>query len=532
MTPGRRRFLGAAGGLLGAAAGLRPRGAWAQRNSTLRFVPYTDLALLDPIYSTNFATRNHALLVFETLYGLDAQFRPQPQMLAGATVEPDGLTWTLVLRDGLTFHDGARVLARDAVASLRRWGARDSFGSALFAATAELSAPDDRTIRFRLTRPFPLLPDALAKVSSYVPVIMPERLATQPGNVQVTEMVGSGPYRFVAEERVPGARVVYRRNGRYVPRDGGAASFLAGPKVAHFDRIEWQTIPDNATAIAALIAGEVDWIEQPNIDLLPLLRRDANVRVDVVETAGLIGQLRLNHLQPPFDKPAVCRAVLGAVDQTAMMDAVTGNDPEIRREPVGIFTPGSPSASDAGMEALLGKRDLAASRRALEAAGYAGETVRLLAGTDVPRTNAVCEVARETLRAIGMTVDYVATDFGTVVQRILSDKPVSAGGWSCYGVYSGGLDTYSPASHLAIRGIGHAGVPGWLSDPALETLRDSWFAAADEAARREAARAIQAEALKAGAYVPCLFYTPPTAYRRDLVDVARGLPVFTGVRRG
>ena len=214
-----------------------------------------------------------------------------------------------------------------------------------------------------------------------------------------------------------------------------------------------------------------------------------------------------------------------------MMDAVTGSDAGIQRASVGIFTPNSPSASDAGMDVLLGKRDLAASKRALAAAGYAGETVRLLAGTDVAKTNAICEVMHDTFRALGMNVDYVSTDYGTVVQRVVSDKPLSAGGWSCYGTWSGGLDTFSPASHLFIRGIGRAGAPSWLTDPSLEAIREDWFAQSDDAGRQEKAKAIQAEALKVGAYIPCLFYTPPTAYRRNLTDISRGLPVFTGVRR-
>ena len=106
------------------------------------------------------------------------------------------------------FHDGTKVLARDCVASIRRWGARDGFGQALLAATDEISAPDDRTIRFRLKYPFPLLPDALAKTPPSMCPIMPERLASTDPYKQVSEMVGSGPYRYKPDERVPGSRVV------------------------------------------------------------------------------------------------------------------------------------------------------------------------------------------------------------------------------------------------------------------------------------------------------------------------------------
>ncbi len=141
----------------------------AQSATTLKFVPYADLALLDPLVSA-FVTRNHVMMVFDTLFALDEHGVPQLQMLASATTENEGKLWRLTLRDGLSFHDGTRVLARDVVASLQRWQTVDSFGQALFAATDELSAPSDKIVQFRLKKPFPLLPNALAKPTNLVAV--------------------------------------------------------------------------------------------------------------------------------------------------------------------------------------------------------------------------------------------------------------------------------------------------------------------------------------------------------------------------
>ena len=521
----RRTFAAAALATLAAPALTRAASA-----TTLRFAPYADLALLDPIITTNYVTRCHAQAVFDTLYALDDQLRPQPQMVEGHTVEEDGLTWLLTLRPGLVFHDGTPVLARDVVASLNRWAPRDSFGSALWERLNDITAPSDRVVQIRLKRPFPRLPEALGKPTSFVPVIMPERLANTPRTQAVTEMVGSGPYRFVADERVPGSRNVYQRFDRYQPRQE-QASFCAGGRVAQFERIEWVTLPDGGTAAAALRNGEIDWWEQPNVDLVPLLARDRGVRVDVVETQGLIGQMRMNHLHPPFDNPAICHALLGAIDQAAFMDAIAGDDPIIRREPHGIFTSGTPMASNAGMDVLTRPRNLEASRRALAAAGYKGERIVLLAGTDVPRINAACLVMADLLRKLGMNLDYVATDWGTTNQRILSQKPIDQGGWSMFGIFSGGLDHASPAYHLATRGNGTAGVPSWLTDAPLEAMRTEWLDAAPNAQPGIAAR-IQARALEVGAYLPLGRYFQPTAYRRDLVGILPGLPLFTNVRRG
>ena len=264
----RRTFLASTAVALAAPAIARGEGS-----QVLTFVPQADLAVLDPIWTTTYQTRDHGFLVFDTLFGLDSQFRPQPQMAEGAVSEDDGKTWRITLRPGLMFHDGTKVLARDCVASIKRWGARDGFGQALIAATDEIAASDDKTIRFRLKYPFPLLPDALAKTPPSICPIMPERLAVTDPYKQVTEMVGSGPYRYKADERVAGSRVVYERNTNYVPRPNGTPDGTAGPKIAYIDRIEWHIIPDPGTVAAALQNGEIDWWLVPQADLLPLLRK-------------------------------------------------------------------------------------------------------------------------------------------------------------------------------------------------------------------------------------------------------------------
>ncbi len=242
----------------GTAALAAPHVARSQATRTLKFVPQIDVPLLDPVVTSAYISRNHGFVVFDTLFGQDGAFKAQPQMVDGFTTEPDGRTWRLTLRDGLRFHDGTPVLARDCVASVNRWGKRDAFGQALMAAIDELSAADDKTLVFRLKRPFPLLPDALGKVAGVMCAIMPERLADTDPYTPITEMVGSGPFRYVAAERVPGALSVYTRFEGYVPRPGGTPSWTAGPKIAHLDRIEWGAIPDPATAMAALHQGQVD----------------------------------------------------------------------------------------------------------------------------------------------------------------------------------------------------------------------------------------------------------------------------------
>ena len=520
----RRTLLGAAL----AAPLARPALARAEASTTLKFIPYADLALLDPAVSA-FVTRNHVMMVFDTLFAMDEAGRMQPQMLSGHATEADGLTWTLTLRPGLKFHDGTPVLARDAVASIRRWQVNDAFGQALAAATDELTAPDDKTIKFRLKRRFHLLPEALGHPTNTMAAIMPERLAQTPASVRLTEMVGSGPFRYVANERVAGARNVYARFDGYVPRQG-TPSFCAGPRIAHFDRIEWLTTPDPGTQVAALQAGEVDWVEQPLMDLVPSLKEGGGIQVVVMETKGLIGFLRFNQLYPPFDNPAVRRAVLKAVNQSEFMQAVVGSAAPYDAQ-TGLFTPGTPLANDAGMEALSGKHGIAEIKQDLAKAGYDNERIVYLVPSDVPRINAIAEVGADMLRQIGMNVDQVTTDWGTTVQRSVKRDPPGQGGWSMFSAFSGGYDMANPGSHQLMRGNGAGAYNGWPEMPKMEALRDEWLQTEPMPAQQALARRMQGEALQEVPYLPLGSYYQPCAMKSGLTGLQKGLILFTGVRR-
>ncbi|HET6306496.1 MAG TPA: ABC transporter substrate-binding protein [Rhodopila sp.] len=524
--PTRRRILQAAATLA------LPSVARGQGAQVLTVVPQADLAVLDPVWTTSYQTRDHGFLVFDTLFGVDGQFRPSPQMAAGAVSEADGKTWRITLRDGLAFHDGSKVLARDVAASVRRWGARDAFGQSLLAVCDEIGVADDRTIVFRLKRKFPLLPDALAKASPNMCPIMPERLAATDPFTPVAEMVGSGPYRYKADERVAGDRVVYERNAAYVPRPDGTSDGTAGPKVAHFDRVVWRIMPDPATVAAALQKQEVDWWLSPDSDLLPLLRRQPNITVDSISPTGIIATLRFNQLHPPFDNPAIRRAIVAAVTQADYMIGMVGTDPALWRNQVGYFCPDTPMASSAGMAALTGPRDLDAARKALSDAGYNGETAVVLMPTDIASARALAEITVDLLHKLGVAVEARAMDWASLVQVRVKTDPVGQGGWSIYHTSWAGLDMINPAGHIFLRGNGRAAAPGWPTSAKIEALRDAWFAAPDLAAQQSIAGQLQLQAFADVPYIPLGQYFAPAAYLSSLSGVLKGNPVFWNVRRG
>ncbi|QCI65325.1 ABC transporter substrate-binding protein [Phreatobacter stygius] len=522
------------GGAVCAALGSRlasPAIAQAQAARTLRFVPQADAAILDPMITTGLVNRNHGFLVFDTLYGVDEQLRPQPQMVAGHTVDNDGKTWVMTLREGLKFHDNEPVRARDVVASLRRWASRDAFGNSLFTVVDELSAPDDRTVRWRLKSPFPMLPEALGKVGAIIAFIMPERLALTDSNLPVKELIGSGPFRFQADQHVPGSRIVYSRFDNYVPRPEGTTSLLAGPKQVHFDRVEWQILPDAATAAAALQRGEIDWWDQPIMDLLPPLKRNNALKVELLDPIGNVGVLRFNHTQAPFDNPAIRRAVLSAISQSDFMSAIAGDDKSLWRDGIGFFPPGSNMASDAGMSALTGPRDLAAATRAIKEAGYKGEKVMLIAPGDFPVIGAMSEVTADLFRKIGINVDYAVMDWGSMLRRMANRETPDKGGYNAFCTYSAGVTQLNPSAHNFLRGSGDKATFGWSSSPKLEELRDAWFVAPDAEAQRKIGTEMQRQAFVDVPYVPLGVFYQPTAYKKELSGILKGLPLFWNVRR-
>src|ERR1700722_3456576 len=228
----RRPFLAGAAtaAMLGAATRLGHAAVQTPPSRVLRYVPQADLTVIDPVMTTTYITRYHATMVWDQLYGTDSNLQLRPQMVAGHTVEDDGRLWTFTLRDGLRFHDGQPVRGRDCVASIKRWAVRDPMGQALLARLAEMTPPDDRRFTIRLTRPFNLILNFLAKIGPPALLVMPERLATTDPFQSIKEIVGSGPFRFVANERVVGSKVVYTRNQDYVPQPVGTPDWLAGPK--------------------------------------------------------------------------------------------------------------------------------------------------------------------------------------------------------------------------------------------------------------------------------------------------------------
>jgi peptide/nickel transport system substrate-binding protein len=495
----------------------------------LRLVPHADVANFDPIWNSAYIARNAGLLVWDTLYGMDAKLQVQRQMVEAEEVSSDGLEWNFRLRLGLKFHDGEKVLAKDAVASINRWAARDPMGLMIKAVENELTAVDDRTFRWSLKRPFPKMLLALGKISAPCCFVMPWRIAATDPFKQIDDYVGSGPMRFMRKDWVPGAKAAFEKFTDYVPRQEPPSWFAGGKKIDS-ERIEWITIADAATASAALQNGEVDWLELPLPDLVPILQKNRNVSVGIQDSLGAFALLFFNHLLPPFNDVRARRAILMAIAQEDYMRSFVGDDKMWKPTP-SYFTPGTPLYNEEGGEILKGPSKLDAAKRLLAESGYAGQPIVSMAAQDNPMHKVCGDVTADLLGRLGAKVDYAAVDWGTVVARRAQKSPPNQGGWNIFHSVFYGVDCIDPTNKL-LRANGDKASFGWPSIPSVEAEIAAWYDAKTLDEEKPIARRLNKAAFDNAIYAPLGWYLRYFAWRKNVTGIVQGpLPFFWGVSK-
>lgn len=481
----------------------------------IRVVPQADLRILDPIFTTANISAYHGAMIYDTLFGYDANLNPQPQMVQTVNISEDRKTYTFVLRDGLKWHDGSPVTATDCVASIRRWQAKDGAGQHMFLRVADTPVVDAKTFRIVLREPYGLVIEALGKTSTPLCYMMKAEIAATDPNTQITRHIGSGPFKFVESEYRPGSRVVYEKNPDYVPR-AEPASGIAGGKRVLVDRVIWDIMPDAQTAASALMNGEVDFFEVPPIDILDTLSAARGVKVEVLNALGNVGYCRLNHLHPPFNNVLVRRAAQLAVSQDDFLRAAIGN-PQFYRSCGSHFTCGSPMGVEDGSEMLNQPMPMrqARARELLREAGYTNTPVTVLHATDIHVMSQAAQVIAQNLRQIGMNVQLAASDWGGVVTRRSNQNPPDQGGWNVFFTWGGGSSTASPINLFAHAATGRSAWFGWPENALNEQLRNEWAAAPDLATRRAVAQRLNRNMMEYVHDIKTGQWVGPVAYRND-----------------
>jgi peptide/nickel transport system substrate-binding protein len=496
---------------------------------TITAVMHSDLRIIDPGFTTAYITRDHGYMVYDTLLATDSNFKIQPQM-ADWSVSDDMLTYTFTLRDGLKWHDGAPVTAEDCVASLKRWGKNDGMGQKLMDFTASLDAPDAKTIVLKLKEPYGLLVESIGKPSSLVPFMMPKRLAETPPGQQIAEQIGSGPFKFMQSEFRPGVEAVYVKNTDYVPRKE-PPNWTAGGKVVKVDRVEWITMPDAQNALNALQSGDIDFMEAPPFDLLPVLEKNSDIKLETLNKFGFQALGRMNFLVSPFDNVKVRRAAFLAMNQKSVLDAQVGN-PRYYKICGAIFICGTPLETDIGSDTLVKGNGMAEAKKLLAESGYDGTPIVIMAPGDVNAVKAQAIVAAQLLRQAGFKVDLQTTDWQTVVSRRTSQKPVNEGGWNMFFTNWAAADAINPVVNVSVGGRGkNGGWFGWAEDAKIEYLRDAYARSSSPGEQKKIAAEIQKEAYDQVIYIPLGQWFRPSAWRKSLSGVLDGpaTPVFWNI---
>jgi peptide/nickel transport system substrate-binding protein len=431
--------------------------------NVLRVAPHSDLTILDPIWTTATISQNHGYMIYDTLFGMDADGRIQPQMVDSYVASSDRLTWTFTLRSGLAFHDGTPVTSEDAIASIQRWGQRDTMGQALLSFVDTWESVTDRTFRMTLTAPYGLVLESLGKPVSSVPFIMPKRVAATPADRQIDDYAGSGPFIFLKDEWKPGEKVVYRRNPKYVPRTE-PASGTTGGKIAGVERVEWLIIKDAQTQANALTTGEIDMIEMPAFELYRSLKRDPNIQMLERNPLGAQNFLRFNHHETPFDNVKVRRAAMAAFSQEMFLQAQVGI-PGLYRTCFSVYPCGTPYASTKGMD-FIAKPDVRRARELLSESGYDGTPIVLLHPTDIVISAKLAVVAAQQLRQAGFTVDVQPMNWQSLVSRRARKS-----GWHIFITNAPAVSEMDPIVNFSLSAACEKAWFGWPCDPELERLR-------------------------------------------------------------
>jgi peptide/nickel transport system substrate-binding protein len=500
--------------------------ASARAETVLRSIPLLDVKILDPYVNTNYGTRNHGHMIYETLFAWDSKLQPKPMMVDTWTVSDDRLVWRFHLRDGLKWHDGKPVTSADVLASLDRYFKKDVFGAKLADATASLKADDERSFTLTLKRPFGLVLEALGRPSGQPPFIEPERFARLPDGSPDFKPIGSGPFVFKLDEWQPGIKNVYLKNKDYVPRAEPPDGF-AGGHVVKVDRVEWLTMPDSNTAANALMAGEVDLYELTPWDQIPQLEADKDITVTPTDALGSQYYIRPNQLFPPFDNLKARQALLYIVDQDQEGLVVTG---EKRFYTVcgAYLMCGSPLASDAGAV----KPNLAMAKQLLKEAGYNGEKIVMLDPTNTPQFDAPSQLTAELLRKAGLNIDLQAVDYNMMISRRAKRDPPDKGGWNLYLSGNSGIDVASPMTNMYLASNCERAAPGWPCDKVMEDLKDDFAKATSDDARKTIAEKIQLRAVAAVPYLPAVQVRNMVAYRKVLSGVLPSpVPLYWNIEK-
>ena len=421
----------------------------AQAESVLKIRDSGDIVQIDPLFSTAYPARDMAYLIWDTLFSMDGDLVPQPQMVGDYSISDDKLVYEFTLRDAQVFHDGAPVTSVDVIASINRWFKKDSLGGEIQKRLASLEAINENSFRITLTEPFGQVLNGLGRMTAY-PLFI-------------------------------------EKNDAYVPRTE-AADNLAGGKTPGVDRIERIVFPDNVSAANALIAGEIDYMSAAPTEFFSLMA-DAGIVTKQLPLPGASVQIVLNHTIPPFDNIKIRQAFQYAINQTEILTALYG-DADVWQTCPAIFMCGSPYETDVNSERYM-NQDFNKARALLEEAGYDGTEVAYMHPTNGRLWNEGGTVIIAALREAGFNVRDDVMESSTLFSRRNNKGPVSEGGWNAFHTAFNGDAMQDPLTNPYVTGACEDAFVGWPCDDQLQANWQEFLAASSAEERKAASVKIQ-----------------------------------------
>ncbi len=382
---GKRVLSLAFAALIAVAVGVAASGKAPVYGGTVVMATGADAVTMDPLVMTCLPTANVFLHIAETLFDLTPEGEVAPLLATGYAVSPDGLAWTIYLRQGVVFHDGTPFNAEAAKINLDRFRTRATF-KFLIEAIAAVEVVDDYTIKLLLTTPFAPLLRGLAH--TFPAMLSPASIAAA-GEAPIAHPIGTGPFKFV--EWVRGDRLVLEKNPNY---------WGEGP---YLDKVVFKPVPEPGTRVMMLLAGEADLITAVPPDDVPIVEADPDTKV-IITPALSIQYLGMNTQRPPFNDVRVRRAINYALDKEEILKYIQGGFGRVADAPIGPAVFGYYAAGPYPF-------DLERARELLTEAGYPDgfkTTLRFNPGWREP----AAELIQAQLRKVGIELELITMEWG------------------------------------------------------------------------------------------------------------------------
>lgn len=465
---------------------------------------------LDPVASTAHATRITARMIFEPLLAMDENLEPQPVLAESYEVSDDGLTYTFVLREGITFHEGSELTEEDVIASLERWQEMSTVGTSYFT-EATFESPEDGVVTMTLPQPM-YVADQLLADPAQMPHIMPAEVIENIGDDGLNEYIGTGPYEFGDWQADQHIRL--DRYEDYVSPEG-EPSALAGEKTAYFDEVYFHIVTDGSTRMTGLQTGEYEATDAISHDNFDAVDSDPEIETVIGQSGLAVGVF--NKEEGVMTDVNMRQAVLAAIDTEDMLTAGYGAE-EFYSNNSSLMPEDSPwyIEPDPEFDQLRLHADPDLAEEYLEEAGYEGEEIRILTTRDYEDTYNLSVMLQQQLEEAGMSTDLIVQDWPTVTER--REDPNE------YDITLTGITNWPivPATFLFFN----SGWVGWTDSEEIDAATTAMIEAEDEDQAIEAMEGLQ-EAF--ADYLPVANFGGRTTVIAERSNEVSGLEYHTGL---